>query len=131
MKLTEWQHFYRLLHSVALTHLFRVDSGLDSPFRSEPQIAAQVEAACQKARTAGAAGPFLNSALREELEISKQIRSETAIGKLAVSIPIASLELARQIFGTLDNRRVLLLGTDEMCELSVRHILRTQQGPLW
>lgn len=79
LKLTEWQHFYRLLDSVALTHLFRVDSGLDSRFRREPQIAAQVEAACQKARTVGAAGPFLNSAPREELEISKQIRSETAI----------------------------------------------------
>ena len=44
LKLTEWQHFYRLLDAAALTHIFRVASGLDSLFLGEPQIAAQVEA---------------------------------------------------------------------------------------
>lgn len=40
LKLSEWQHFYRLLDSAALTHIFRVASGLDSLFLGEPQIAA-------------------------------------------------------------------------------------------
>lgn len=128
LKLSEWQHFYRLLDSAALTHIFRVASGLDSLFLGEPQIAAQVEAAWQQARTVGAVGSFLNTVLAKALEISKKIRSETAIGRLAVSIPTAALELARQIFGTLDNRRVLLLGTDEMCELSVRYIMAHGAG---
>jgi len=130
LKLSEWQHFYRLLDTVALTHIFRVASGLDSMFLGEPQIAAQVEAAWQQARTIGAVGAFLNSALAKSLEISKKVRSETAIGKLALSIPTAALELARQIFGTLDNRRVLLLGTDEMCELSVRYMMAHGAGSL-
>lgn len=128
LKLTEWQHFYRLLDSAALTHIFRVASGLDSLFLGEPQVAAQVGAAQQHARVIGAAGPFLNSTLTKALEISAKVRSETAIGKLAVSIPTAALELARQIFGTLDNRRVLLLGTDEMSELSVRYIMAHGAG---
>ena len=128
LKLSEWQHFYRLLDTAALTHVFRVASGLDSLFLGEPQIAAQVEAAWQQARTIAAVGPFLSSALAKALEISSIVRSETAIGKLAVSIPTAALELARQIFGTLDNRRVLLLGTDEMCELSVRYMMEHGAG---
>ncbi|HVN21072.1 MAG TPA: glutamyl-tRNA reductase [Dongiaceae bacterium] len=128
LKLTEWQHFYRLLDVAALTHIFRVASGLDSLFLGEPQIAAQVEAAWHQARTMGAAGPFLNRALCRALEVSEKVRTETAIGKLAVSIPTAALELAQQIFGTLDKRRVLLLGTDEMCELSVRHIIAHGAG---
>lgn len=128
LKLSEWQHFYRLLDTAALTHVFRVASGLDSLFLGEPQIAAQVEAAWQQARTIAAVGPFLSSALAKALEISRIVRSETAIGKLAVSIPTAALELARQIFGTLDNRRVLLLGTDEMCELSVRYMMEHGAG---
>jgi glutamyl-tRNA reductase len=61
--------------------------------------------------------------LAKALEVSKKVRSDTAIGKLALSIPTAALDLARQIFGTLENRRVLLLGTDEMCELSVRYMM--------
>ncbi len=123
LKLSEWQHFYRLLDEAALTHIFRVASGLDSLFLGEPQVAAQVEVAWEQARTVGAAGPFLNSTLGKALEVSQKVRNETAIGKLALSIPTAALELARRIFGSLDNRKVLLLGTDEMCEASVRHMM--------
>lgn len=89
----------------------------------------QVKTAWQKASTAGAVGPFLNPALAKAVQVSEQVRSETAIGRLPVSIPTAALELARQIFGTLDNRRVLLLGTDEICELSVRHIMAHGDTP--
>jgi glutamyl-tRNA reductase len=128
LKLTEWQHFYRLLGTSALTHIFRVASGLDSLFLGEPQVAAQVDAAWQQALTVDSTGPFLNSVLAKSLEISKKIRSEAGIGKLGISIPTAALQLARQIFGTLDNRRVLLLGTDEMCEFSVRHIIAHGAG---
>jgi len=123
LKLAEWRHFYRLLDECALAHIFRVASGLDSLFLGEPQVSAQLEAAWQQARTMGSAGHFLNSILERALEVSRRVRSETAIGKLAVSIPSAALELSRQLFGTLDGRRVLLLGTDEMCELSVRNMM--------
>lgn len=123
LKLSEWQHFYRLLDEAALAHIFRVTAGLDSLFLGEPQVVSQVESAWQQARTVGAAGPFLNSTLSKALEVSLKVRSETAIGKLAVSIPTAALVLAREIFGTLENRRVLLLGTDEICEQSVRYMM--------
>jgi glutamyl-tRNA reductase len=128
LKLTEWQHFYRLLDVAALTHIFRVASGLDALFLGEPQVAAQVEAAWQQARTLGSAGTFLNAALARAVEVSTRVRKETQIGRLAVSVPTAALAVARQIFGTLENRRVLLLGTDEMCELSVRHIIAHGAG---
>ena len=123
LKLTEWQHFYRLLDEGALTHIFRVASGLDSLFLGEPQVVRQVESAWRQARTVGAAGSYLNSILEKALEVSRTVRSETGIGKLSVSIPSAALELSRQTFGSLDGRRVLLLGTDEMCEESVRYMI--------
>jgi len=123
LKLTEWQHFYRLLDEAAVSQIFRVTAGLDSLFLGEPQVMSQAEGAWQQARAVGATGPFLNTTLNKALEVSSRVRSETGIGKLAVSVPTAALKLARQIFGTLENRRVLLLGTDEMCELSVRHMM--------
>jgi len=128
LRLTEWQHFYRLLDEAALIHIFRVASGLDTLFLGEPQIVSQVEVAWQQARTVGAAGAFLNTTLNKALEVSRRLRSETGIGMPAVSVPTAALKLARQIFGTLENRRVLLLGTDEMCELSVRHMIGQGAG---
>src|SRR5271169_5402969 len=85
LKLSEWEHFYRLLDEAALTQIFRVASGLDSIVLGEPQIVSQVKAAWEQARTVGAAGHFLNAVLEKALSVSKQVRSETAIGKLAVS----------------------------------------------
>ncbi len=122
LKLTEWEHFYRLLDEAALAHIFRVTSGLDSLVLGEPQIVSQVKAAWGQAQTVGAAGRFLDAVLEKALSVSHQVRHETAIEKLAVSIPSAALDLARHIFGSLKGRRVLLLGTGKMSELSARHM---------
>ncbi|MGZ4733009.1 MAG: glutamyl-tRNA reductase [Terriglobales bacterium] len=128
LKLTEWEHFYRLLDESALAQIFRVVSGLDSLVLGEPQIVAQVKAAWEQARTVGAAGSFLNATLEKALNVSKQVRRETPIGRLAVSIPTAALELARQIFGSLDNRRILLLGTGKMSELAAQQMVERGAG---
>ena len=125
LKLSEWEHFYRLLDECALSHIFRVTSGLDSLVLGEPQIVSQVKAAWDQARTVGAAGPFLNAVLEKALDVSRQVRQETAIEKLAVSIPTAALDLARHIFGSLDGRKVLLLGTGKMSELSARYMVES------
>jgi glutamyl-tRNA reductase len=61
--------------------------------------------------------------MQKALTVSKRVRSETAIGNAAVSIPYAAVELARQIFGTLENKKVLLLGAGKMSELSARGLL--------
>jgi glutamyl-tRNA reductase len=123
LKLSEWEHFYRFLDECALTQIFRVTSGLDSLVLGEPEIVSQVKVAWEQARTVGAAGHFLNAALEKALSVSKQVRHETTIGKLSVSIPMAALDLARHIFGSLEGRKVLLLGTGKMSELSARHMV--------
>ena len=122
LKLSEWEHFYRLLDEAALTQIFRVTSGLDSLVLGEPQIVSQVKGAWEQARTVGSAGHFLNAVLAKALDVSYQVRHETVIEKVAVSIPTAALDLARHIFGSLDGRRVLLLGTSKISELSARQM---------
>ncbi len=123
LKLCEWKHFYRLLDEAALLHIFRVASSLDSMVVGEPQVVAQVKDAWQQAQKVGATGRFLDAVLQKALTVSKRVRSETAIGDAAVSIPYAAVELARKVFGTLENKKVLLLGAGKMSELSARGLL--------
>jgi glutamyl-tRNA reductase len=130
LKLTEWQHFYRLLDHSALTHVFRVTSGLDALVLGEPEIASQVKSALEQAQTVGAAGPFLNSVLEKSLNVCQQVRSGTRIGELSVSIPAAALELARQVFGSLEGRSILLLGTGPMSECSARQMMEGGAAPV-
>ncbi|MFZ0138989.1 MAG: glutamyl-tRNA reductase [Candidatus Sulfotelmatobacter sp.] len=123
LKLCEWKHFYRLLDEAALLHIFKVASSLDSMVIGEPQVISQVKQAWQLAQKVGATGRFLDAVLQKALTVSKRVRSETAIGNAAVSIPYAAVELARQIFGPLENKKVLLLGAGKMSELSARGLL--------
>ena len=123
LMLCQWKHFYRLLDEAALLHIFRVASSLDSMVVGEPQIVSQVKQAWQQAQKVGVTGRYLDAVLQKALTVSKRVRSETAIGKAAVSIPYAAVELASQIFGTLENKKVLLLGAGKMSELSARGLL--------
>jgi len=120
LRLCEWKHFYRLLNEAALLHIFRVASSLDSMVIGEPQIIAQVKGAWQLAQKVGTTGRFLDAVLQKGLTVSKKVRNETAIGNAAISIPYAAVETARQLFGSLEGRKVLLLGAGKMSELSAR-----------
>src|SRR5208283_4897586 len=123
LKLCEWKHFYRLLDESALLHIFRVASCLDSVVVGAPQIVPQVTEAWRQAQKVRASGRFLDAVVQKALVVSERVRRETAIGKAPVSIPSTALEFARQIFGTLENKNVLLIGAGEMSELSARGLL--------
>ncbi len=123
LKLCEWKHFYRLLDEAALLHIFRVASSLDSMVVGEPQVVSQVQEAWKQAQKLGATGRFLDPVLEKALAVAKRVRSETAIGGAAASIPYAAVELVRQIFGTFENRKVILLGAGKMSEILARGLL--------
>jgi len=124
LRLCEWSHFYRLLDQAALTHIFKVTSSLDSMVIGESEIVAQVKEAWAAAQEAGTSGNFLDAVLQKALSVSKRVRSETTIGDCAVSVPYAAVELARQIFNSLKDRRVLVLGAGKMSETSARYLVK-------
>jgi glutamyl-tRNA reductase len=123
LKLCEWTHFYRLLDDAALLHIFNVACSLDSMVIGEPQIVSQVKAAWLQAQKIGSTGRFLDAVIQKALNVSKRVRTETAIGNSAVSIPYAAVQLAKQILGSLQSKKVLLLGAGKMSELSARYLM--------
>lgn len=114
-------HLYILRHADVVKHLCRVASGLDSMIVGEPQIGGQVRSAFQAAQDLGALDGVLQQVYSQTMRVAKRVRTDTAIGEHAVSIPYAAVELARKIFGNLEGLRVLLLGAGEMGELTAEH----------
>lgn len=112
----------------AVRHLFRVAASLDSMIIGEPQILGQIKAAYRMATQCHASGVLLNRLLHRAFFVAKKIRSETGIGDSAVSISYAATELARKIFGRLEEKNVLLIGAGEMAELAVEHLMRHRVG---
>ncbi|MBI4013826.1 MAG: glutamyl-tRNA reductase [Candidatus Rokubacteria bacterium] len=106
----------------AVAHMASVAAGLDSMVIGEPQILGQVKAAHATAAAQGAVGPVLGDAVGQALRIAKRVRTETEVGRGAVSVSYAAVELARKIFGDLRERTVVLLGAGEMGGLAARHL---------
>jgi glutamyl-tRNA reductase len=115
----------------AVRHIFRVASSLDSMVVGEPQILGQIKEAYQTATIKKTSGVLLNKLLHRTFFVAKRVRSETGIGDHAVSISYAAIELGRKIFGTLEGKKVLLIGAGEMAELAVEHLIRNRTGDIF
>lgn len=113
---------FKLLREDVALHLMRVASGLDSMILGEGQIMAQVKASHQAALSTGTAGPVLDHLFKLALNCGKRVRSETALGRRAVSVSSAAVELAREICGPLKDRDVTILGAGKMAQICLKHL---------
>jgi len=117
-------HLYVYEEREAIRHLFRVAASLDSMIVGEPQILGQLKQAFAQAREHGAIGNTLDVILSRAFSVAKRIRTETEIGSNAVSVSYAAVELAREIFGSLATKTVLIIGAGKMSEGTARHLIR-------
>jgi glutamyl-tRNA reductase len=118
-------YLYRYDDGEAIRHLFRVAASLDSMVVGEPQILGQLKSAYALAKEHGAVNGFLDNLLTRAFNVAKRVRSETEIGSSAVSVSYAAVELAREIFGSLADKKVMIVGAGKMSELAVRHLRRS------
>lgn len=117
-------YLYRYHGPDAIRHLFRVASSLDSMVVGEPQILGQLKTAYALAKECGAISGYLDLVMTRAFNVAKRVRTETEIGASAVSVSYAAVELARDIFGSLAGKRVLLAGAGKMAESAARHLRR-------
>jgi len=108
----------------AVRHAFRVAAALDSMVLGESQILGQLKDAYQAAETAHTLGPVLNGLRQHSVAAAKRVRTETGIGRHAVSVSHVAVELARKIFGGLEGKRVLLVGAGKMSRLAAGRLVR-------
>jgi len=124
-------HLYAHSGEEAVRHAFRVAASLDSLVIGEPQILGQVKDAFALAQSCRTVGPVLNALMSQAFSVAKRVRTETEVGRLAVSVSSTAVELARKIFGTLDGKAVLLVGAGEMAELAARLLMEAGAMPLY
>jgi glutamyl-tRNA reductase len=113
-------HLFRLSANDCVRHLFRVVSGLESMVVGETEIFGQIKRAYQHATGAGTVGRFLNRLFQKSFQVGKQVRSSTAITRGGVSVGSIAADLAEQIFGDLDGRKIMLIGAGETSEKTAK-----------
>ena len=116
-----WHH-----NNAAVSHLMRVASGLDSLVLGEPQILGQVKKAYAESQRGHVINGELERMFQKTFSVAKRVRTETDIGSSAVSVAFAACTLARQIFESLKQVTVMLVGAGETIELVARHLREHQ-----
>ncbi len=121
--LSELRHkLYRHNENNAVRHIFRVAGSLDSMILGETQILGQIKSCYSIAVASHTIGTNLNSLLQAAFRVAKRVRSETSIGEYSVSVSSAAVELIRKIFGNFQKKNILIVGTGEMGETTLRHL---------
>lgn len=103
----------------AVEHVFRVASAVDSMVVGEPQILGQVKDAYRAAAEAGTCGAVLSRLFQRAFATAKRVKNETAIAARPVSVARVAVNLAKQIFETLDDKSALLVGAGDMIEAAL------------
>ena len=119
----EWlkNYTYWFWDEEAYRHLFLVASGLDSMVIGEPQILGQVKDAYRAATFHNTTGFFLDKTFHKTFNVAKKIRTETKIGYNPLSISSMAIELSKKIFGELNQKKILVIGAGEMCEIALKY----------
>jgi glutamyl-tRNA reductase len=109
----------------AVEHLFSVAGGLDSMVLGETEITGQIKQSYLAAQEARLTGKVTNRWFQTALQIAKEIRTETGIGRGATSVGSVAVELAERIFDQdLSTRTVMIIGAGKMGEACVRHLAK-------
>ena len=105
-----------------LRHLLRVASGVDSMIVGEEQILGQVRQCHNICKERGFTGEILDRVFGKAVQVGRKVRRETCISKGSVSIGSAAVDVAERILGSLDGKKVLLVGAGEMGTLVAKAI---------
>lgn len=114
----------------ALSHLFRVVSGMESMVVGETQISGQVKKAYEEAAQKGEVQKVLHRCFQQAFKVAKRVRGTTDVGRLAVSVPSISVKLAEKVLGNLSQRSVCILGLGEIGRVAAEHFGSVQPRKL-
>jgi glutamyl-tRNA reductase len=121
---------YTLQRELAVTHAFRVASGLDSMVIGEPQILGQMKEAVKSAEHAGTLGTVLHKLFQSTFSVAKEVRTRTDIGASSVSMAAAAIKVAERIYPSISSQKILFIGAGEMVELCATHFAAKQPSEI-
>ena len=109
----------------AITHMFRVGTGLDSQILGDFEIISQIKTSFAESRSLGLINAFLDRLINAVIQASKKIKSETGISSGATSVSFASVQYIIKNVPNISEKNILLFGTGKIgrntCENLVKH----------
>lgn len=109
----------------AISHLFKVGTGLDSQILGDFEIISQIKQSFYRSKKHGMANPFIERLCNSVLQASKRIKNETELSSGATSVAFASVKYILDTIPEIKNKNILLFGTGKIgrntCENLIKH----------
>ncbi len=114
----------------AISHMFRVGTGLDSQILGDFEIISQIKTAFAESKSNGLVNAFLERLVNSVIQASKKIKTDTEISSGATSVSFASVQYIIRNVEDISNKNILLFGTGKIgrntCENLVKHTKHQQ-----
>lgn len=117
------EYLYYKEKDMAIKHLFKVASGLDSIVIGEDQILGQVKEALETAQEIGTGKKYLSKLIREAITFSKFVRSQYSFSENPLSISSIGVKHIKNQVGDLKAKKVMLIGTGKMGNLVLKYLI--------
>jgi len=109
----------------AISHMFRVGTGLDSQILGDFEIISQIKIAFNESKSNGLVNAFMERLVNSVIQASKKIKTDTDISTGATSVSFASVQYIFRNVEDIANKKILLFGTGKIgrntCENLVKH----------
>ena len=109
----------------AVTHLFKVGTGLDSQILGDFEIISQIKQAFRRSKAMKLSNVFLERLVNAVIQASKRIKNQTEISSGATSVSFASVRYLLENVPQISEKNILLFGTGKIgrntCENLVKH----------
>ncbi|WP_016989758.1 glutamyl-tRNA reductase [Flavobacterium sp. ACAM 123] len=109
----------------AISHMFRVGTGLDSQILGDFEIISQIRTSFSQSKSLGLASNFMERLVNAVIQASKKIKTDTEISSGATSVSFASVQYIIKNVEDIGNKNILLFGTGKIgrntCENLVKH----------
>ncbi len=109
----------------AVSHLFKVGTGLDSQILGDFEIISQLRSGFRRSKKAGLMTPFMERMANAVIQASKKIKNETEISSGATSVSFAAVQYIMARVPYVSEKNILLFGTGKIgrntCENLIKH----------
>lgn len=109
----------------AITHMFKVGTGLDSQILGDFEIISQLKKSFSLSRQHSLVNSFLERLVNAVIQASKRIKNETDISSGVTSVSFASVQYILNTVNNISNKNILLFGTGKIgrntCDNLVKH----------
>ena len=112
----------------AISHLFKVGTGLDSQILGDFEIISQIRQSFNRSKKFDIANPFIERLCNSVIQASKRIKNDTEISSGATSVAFASVQYIFKNVPDISDKNILLFGTGKIGRNTCENLLKHTQN---